>query len=395
MNQAPSMASQPVAPVLGRGLTYAMAVAAGIAVANIYYNQPMLGVIERDFPSAAATELIPTVTQLGYAAGLFLLVPLGDLMDRRRLIVMQFVILGAALAAAAIAPTSGMLVAASLLVGASSTVAQQIVPFAAILAAPERRGGTIGTVMAGLLCGILLSRALSGFVAAHAGWREMFWIGLPLAIFGAVSMAVALPRNHPRAGIKYGEALKSLAHLWREHPALRTATGVQAALFGSFTAFWTILALYLGEPRFNLGADVAGLFGIIGAVGVLAAPVAGRLADRKGPRLVVWLGTVLTLLSWLVFGLWSALASLVVGVIVLDFGVQGALVSNQHTIFALDHAARSRLNTIFMTGMFVGGAIGSAGAMTAWRWGAWPAVCIFGSLLALLAMALQMAGRRR
>ncbi|PSH61848.1 MFS transporter [Phyllobacterium sophorae] len=372
----------------------AMAAASGIAVANIYYNQPMLGIIESEFQHQPITGLIPTATQLGYALGLFLLLPLGDLVHRRRLIVGQFIILAAALAFAAIAPSAWMLIAASLIVGASSTVAQQIVPFAASLASPEKRGATIGTVMAGVLSGILFSRTLSGFVGEHAGWREMFWIGVPLALIAAAMMFVTLPDHRSTSRMQYHTAIRSLAHLWKSQPALRVATFVQAALFASFTTFWTILALYLQSPHFDLGADVAGLFGIVGAVGVFAAPLAGRIADKRGPHFVVWLGALMTLIAWIVFGVWSSMAALIIGVIILDFGIQSALVSNQHIIYALDPEARSRLNTIFMTGMFLGGATGSAVATVAWGYGAWSAVSLLGALLAVVALGVRVLDQR-
>lgn len=270
MSQSPSPASAVPAPTLGRGLTLTMAVACGVAIANIYYSQPMLGILNADFGASPLVGLVPTATQLGYALGLFLLVPLGDLLDRRHVIVTQFAGLCLALALAAVAPTAGILAVASLLVGAGATVAQQIVPLAAAMAGPDRRGATIGTVMSGLLCGILLSRTVAGFVGTAAGWRPMFWLAVPLAAAGALAMRLALPASAPQSPIPYGRALRSLAQLWREEPTLRRSALTQAGLFAAFIAFWTSLALHL--QTFNMGADVAGLFGVIGAAGVIAAP---------------------------------------------------------------------------------------------------------------------------
>ncbi|RRN64879.1 MFS transporter [Caulobacter sp. 602-1] len=365
-----------------------MSAAAGVAVANIYYNQPMLGLIEQDLPGPL-TGLIPTATQLGYAAGLFLLVPLGDIIDRRKQIGVQFVVLALALVLAALAPSAALVVVASLAVGLASTVAQQIVPFAAHLSSPEKRGATVGTVLSGILTGILLSRTLAGFVATRFGWREMFWLGAPMALIAGAVMFMTLPRVAPDSKLGYGKLLASIGDLWKEFPALRLAAFTQALIFAAFTVFWTVLAFRLQSPAYRLGADVAGLFGVVGAVGIFAAPLAGRFADRRGPKPVVMLASILILVSWALFGVWTSVAGLVVGVIVLDFAMQSALVSNQHIAFALRPEARARLNTVLMGSMFLGGAFGSAAGSAAWQAGGWTAVTALGGALGVLSTALQ------
>jgi len=245
--------------------------------------------------------------------------------------------------------------------------------------------------MSGLLCGILLSRTLAGFVAAHEGWRAMFWLGAPLSLAAGALMAVTLPRSHPDTDHDYKSLMVSLGHLWRELPELRLASVTQGLLFGAFTAFWSILALHLQEPRFGQGAEIAGLFGIVGAVGILAAPLAGRFADKRGPHKVILAGTILTLVSWAVFGMWASIIGLVIGCTLLDFAVQSVLVSNQHIIYALRPEARARINTIFMGAMFLGGAGGAAGATMAWGAGGWVMVSVLGGAFALLASLLQVS----
>ncbi|CDO34944.1 MFS transporter [Novosphingobium sp. KN65.2] len=371
---------------LSAAVIYAMAAATGLAVANIYYNQPMLALIQQDLPGTLPA-LVPTVTQLGYAIGLFLLVPLGDLVERRGMILVQFLGLAAASMMAAAAPGGAALLLASLLVGALATVAQQIVPLAAHMSPDQKRGAVIGKVMAGLLAGILLSRTLAGIVAQHEGWRSMFWLGSPLALAAGWLMWRVLPVSRPETGPSYPALLGSLWHLWRDFPALRRATFTQGLLFAAFSAFWTVLALYL--KQLGHGPQVAGLFGVIGATGILAAPLAGHLADRRGPRAAITAGTVLVMAGWAVSGSASGIFGLALGCVLLDLAVQGALISHQHIVYALRPDARARLNTLFMGGMFLGGSFGSASAMVIWQIAGWHGVGLLGVTFGGLALALQ------
>lgn len=374
--------------------TIAMAVAAGFGVANLYYNQPILALIEANFPAHPAAVLIPSATQIGYVIGLVLFLPLGDLVDRRRLIVAQFGLLAVALVGAALAPTAPWLLVASLFVGATSSVAQQIVPFAATLAGDHNRGAVVGRVMSGVLAGILLGRTVAGFVATWFGWRATFWFAIPAMLAAGALMYATLPSRPPQSSLPYPKALASLEHLWMEEPVLRRAALTQACLFGSFSVFWTVLSLRLAEPMFKLGADAAGLFALLGVAGIMAAPFSGHVADKRGPGPVVVAGVTLTLLAWLPFALWTSLLGMIVGVMVLDLGVQTAVVSNQHKIYALRAEARSRINTIFMSTLFIGGAIGSAGAGTLYQMAGWFPVCLFGAGLASVALVLQTTGKR-
>ena len=391
--QSASFEEPVAAHSLDNSLLMVMAVACGIFVANVYYNQPILELLQQAFPRAVGlVNLVPTATQLGFACGLFFLVPLGDQIDRRKLILGQAAVLIVALVCLAAAPNAWSLVIASAVVGISGSVAQQIVPFAAELAAPSRRGQVVGIVMSGVLCGLLLGRAVGGFTGDHWGWRATFWLGTLMTAIAWLMLLVKLPHSEPKTKHSYFGLMKSLIGLWREEPLLRRATCIQAALFGSFIGLWTILALRLHEA-FGLGADVAGLMGVVGAVGILIAPLAGRVADHRGPHAVIGVGCLIMLLSYPVLGLWGSLVGLILGIILLDFGEQIALISNQHVIYALRPEARSRLNTLFMSGMFVGGAAGSWGASMSWRLGGWYAACIFGGILVCLGLVLHFYGR--
>lgn len=353
-------------PALTPGLLATLAVSTGLAVASIYYAQPMLALLaETQQASPSAVGLVPTMTQLGYASGILLLTPLGDRFDRRRVIGVKTLLLVAALLASALAPTLPLLVAASFGVGLLATVAQDIVPTVATLAPPERRGRAVGTVMTGLLLGILLSRVVSGVVAAEWGWRAMF--GLAAAAMAVVAAVLfwRLPRFTPTTTLPYPALLGSLFTLWRRHAALRRAAFAQGLLAVAFSAFWSTLAVWLHAPPFGLGSAAAGAFGLAGAAGALAAPLAGRLADRHGPLGVARFGALLVLGSFLALlalpslgrgaGLW--LVSL--AALGFDLGVQASLIAHQTIVYGLDPEARSRLNATFFTVVFVGMATGS------------------------------------
>lgn len=367
----------------------AMTFTCGVAVATIYFIQPLFGAVQRAFPGSPWATLLPTVTQLGYAAGLFTLVPLGDIVDRRKLIMAQLAGLSLALLGVGVAPSGVLLGAASLAVGLFAAVAQQVVPLAASMATPERRGAAVGEVMTGLLCGILFSRTAAGLVGIHLGWRAIFVLTSPLVLATAVWIAVVLPPQPATSSLRYRNLLASLGKLWLDEPRLRRAALTQASLFAAFSTFWTVLALRLAEPDFHLGADAAGLFGLVGAVGVFAAKPVGAWADRRGPAAVLIGSAGLVFIAWLLFAVWRSLAGLALGVVVLDLGVQSALVSNQHVIYGLRPDARSRVNTVFMGAVFLGGAAGSALAPAAWSIGGWPWVCSLGLIAAALACGCQ------
>ncbi|QHS38209.1 MFS transporter [Alcaligenes faecalis] len=375
-------------------LLMVMAIACGIFVSNVYYNQPLLELLHQAFPQERGLiNLAPTATQLGFACGLFFLVPLGDRIDRRKLILGQAAALVAGLVFLAMAPTALGFVLASVLVGIAASAAQQIVPFAAEIAPPKRRGQVVGIVMSGVLCGLLLGRAVGGFVGDQWGWRTTYWLGAILTAIAWLMLLLKLPHSVPQTRQRYFSLIKSLVSLWREEPLLRRASCIQAALFGAFMGLWTILALHM-QQSYGLGADVAGLMGLVGAAGILIAPLAGRSADQRGPSIVITAACLIMLLSYPVLGLWSSLAGLVVGILLLDIGEQLALISNQHVIYSLRPEARSRLNTLFMSGMFVGGAMGSWGAGLAWRLGGWQGACLFGGALVLIGLSLHCLRRR-
>jgi predicted MFS family arabinose efflux permease len=377
---------------IGPARTLVFAAACGLIVANLYFAQPLAGEIGRNLGlRAESVGLIVTVTQLGYAAGLVLLVPLGDLVENRRLI--SSVLVGAALGLAmmAFAPTGAVFLCAAFILGLSSVAAQILVPFAAQLAPEATRGRVVGNVMSGLMVGILLSRPIASMIADTWGWRTVFGASAVVTVALSAGLSRALPVRQPGTGLSYPEILRSLGTLLTGTPVLQRRAAYQATLFGAFSLFWTAVPLLLEGPVFHLTQRGIALYALAGAGGAAIAPVAGRLADRGLIRRYSGICMALVLLS---FGIaWlgavkTSISLLVVAAIILDLGVTANLVLGQRAIFSLAAEIRSRLNGIFIAIFFLGGATGSALAGLAYARGGWSAVTALGAGFAVVCLLI-------
>lgn len=369
-----------------------MAASTGLVVANNYYNQPLLGEMARSF-HVAETEVsfIPMLTQIGYAVGLFLIVPLGDKYERKKLILSDFIFIITALLAAAVAPNLVTLMIASFFIGLSSVLPQLFVPMAAQLATDEKRGASIGTMMTGMLIGILGSRTISGFVGAHLGWRSMYFIAAGIMVLLWVLLKIKLPTLKPEFGGNYGQLLKSIIHQFKTRPRLRIAAVRGAFDFASFSIFWTTLVFLLeGEP-FNMGSDAAGSFGFAGIAGAISASYVGRLADKHDKSKIVIGAVIIIAISWVILGLSHAsIIGLIIGAILLDLGVQSVHITNQTIIFEGNPPERNRINTVYMVLYFIGGATGTLIGGLAWTHFQWTGVCVAGGAFGLLVLLTHL-----
>jgi predicted MFS family arabinose efflux permease len=381
-----------------KGLAVLFAFCCGAIVANIYYAQPIIGLIAPDIGlSSTLASFIVSLTQIGYALGLFFLVPLGDLLENRKLMITTTGVAILSLLGAAFAQTPNLFLLASLLVGFSSVAVQILIPLAAHLAPEESRGRVVGSIMGGLLLGILLARPASSLIADHFGWRAVFGTAAVVMLVISGVLATTIPKHQPAHSATYGQLLKSLWTLLRKQPVLRQRAFYQACMFATFSLFWTAVPLELAR-NYGLSQSQIALFALVGAIGAIAAPIAGRLADAGHTQvasLCAMLVAALSFLPSLITPAFAVIGMAVTG-IVLDFCVQMNMVLGQRSVYALDAKSRSRLNALYMTSIFIGGAIGSVIASALYDHGGWIWIVIAGSvfpLFALLAFLKHSASR--
>lgn len=382
---------------LSPALILLMSVATGLAVASNYYAQPLLDTIARAFNlSASSAGFIVTAAQLGYAAGLLFLVPLGDMFERRMLIVSMTLLAAGGMLITASSQSLTMMIVGTALTGLFSVVAQILVPLAATLASPEKRGKVVGTIMSGLLLGILLARTVAGLLASLGGWRTVYWVASVLMVIMALALWRGLPKVKQENHLNYPQLLASVFSLFTQDKLLRTRALLGCFTFANFSILWTSMAFLLAAPPFNYSEGVIGLFGLAGAAGALGARPAGGLADKGKSHLTTSAGLVLLLLSWAAiwYGHVSVLA-LIVGILVLDLTVQGVHITNQTVIYRVKPEARNRLTAGYMTCYFIGGAAGSLISASAWQHAGWSGVCGIGAIVAALNLLVWWRGYHR
>ncbi|MGW2287095.1 MFS transporter [Streptomyces phaeochromogenes] len=381
---------------MSRGLTLLFAVAGGAAVANLYWAQPLLGFIGRDLDaSSTAAGWLVTATQIGYAAGVLLVVPLGDVLDRRWLVPTMMLCAAAALVACALAPSIGVLLGAVTLLGLTTVSGQILTPLAGDLAGDAERGRVVGAVVSGLLVGILTSRTISGLIADAVGWRAVYLVAAGAALVLAVLLRRAIPPLAPKAHLPYPRLILSVWEVIRQERSVRWTLVLGATAFAVFTLFWTALTFLLSSPPYSYPVSVIGLFGLAGLVGAIAVQRVGLLHDRGWSLPATgwgWAGVVVSFAVATLGG--HSVVLILVAIVLLDVTVQGVNILNQTRLLAVSPQARSRLNTAFVTCNFIGGAIGSAAASLLWSAGGWTAICLTGLGLSCFAFTVWAVARR-
>lgn len=383
---------------ISSGLVFLLAAASGLSAANLYYSQPLLHTISDEFGVGSATAgLIVTFTQIGYAIGLILLVPLGDILQRRKLTCALLLGTTVILALSAMAPSVGVLIGLAALIGLGSVATQVLVPMAASLASDETRGSVVGTVMTGLMVGILLARTVSGIVGDAFGWRAVYWLAAAIAFSLALTLLRRLPIDPVRTSLPYPELIRSIGTLVRREPVLRQRMIFAALAFAAFSGLWTTLAFLLSESPYSYSDRVIGLFGLVGAAGALTANRAGFFVDRGWGQLTTGIFAAGIALSYgLIYLGHTSLAALLIGILLVDIAIAGLQVTNQSFIYQLAPDSRSRVTASYITSYFVGGAIGSAVASVIYDSSlGWAGVCVMGAALGTIILILHIVFRRQ
>ncbi|HUY86827.1 MAG TPA: MFS transporter [Acidimicrobiales bacterium] len=380
---------------MSSGMVMLFAMATALSVANLYYIQPLLRSVEQTFHvGSVSTGLVVTYTQIGYVCGLVLLVPLGDLLDRRKLIVSLLAVGFAGLILAGLSESLTWLSATVAVVGMSSVVAQILVPFAATLASEAERGKVVGTVMSGLLVGILLARTFSGLVAGVAGWRSIYFVAAALMVLLGLVLWRKLPSAEPAEKVRYSKLLRSVLEIFLTEPVLRLRSAYGAASFAMFSILWTSLAFLLAGPDYRFSNSVIGLFGLAGAGGAVAASFAGRSVDSGRETGATMVSIVSATVGFgLLFAARQHLWAVIAGIVILDIGCQGLHVTNQAIIYRIRPEARSRITTAYMVTFFVGGTIGSAASAAIYGAYGWAGVCILGTSVGFLTLLAWLTGQ--
>jgi predicted MFS family arabinose efflux permease len=367
-------------------LKYLITIGCGVVVANLYYCQPLLGALSRAFHvSEESASFVNICSQMGYGLGLFFIVPLGDMLARRKLLIWMHLLAALTLLGFAFSPDIEWLYFFSVCVGITSTACQVFIPLAMHLASDEDRGKILGIILGGLLTGILLSRSLSGFAAQYFGWQSIYFISTGFMIIMAFLVWKYIPGEQPAFKGNYWKLIRSLFQLFKEQKIIRESAWIGACLFGAISAFWSTMAFFLEKPPFEYSLSMIGLFGIIGAGGALISPVVGRITDSQGPFKPMRFGILMMMAGYLIlFEGKNGIALVIAGIILIDMGLQCTHIPNLSRNYSLLPDARTRLNTIYMTFFFIGGTLGSSIGSIAWNIGGWTSVCIVGIIMVAL-----------
>lgn len=381
---------------LSNSALYLMSISAGLIVANLYYNQPLLGQIAATYGvTESAVSNVALATQLGYAFALLFIIPLGDKVSTNQILKLDFLVMVLSLLGAALSTSLALLIICSFFIGFTSAVPQMFVPMAAQLSDDKGRGRAIGIVMSGLLIGILGSRVLSGLIGEQFGWRNVYYGAAVMMVALFILLKFKLPVMNPKYAGSYGSLMKSLWFYFKTEPLLRLSALRGALSFAGISAFWTTL-VFLMEKSFGYGSGVAGAFGLLGIVGALAATVVGKMNNRVSKNKIIVFAAILMIVSWCIFlGSAHSLLGLILGAVLVDLGMQALHITNQNIIFSKNPDARNRVNTIYMVGFFIGGAIGTTLGALAWQHYGWTGVSCLGIVLSVATLIVHLLAKNK